>query len=122
MGLGTSGSSANRLKLGLVFLALGIVLLLWAWGNWIYRSSNGLNEGSVAVEPSSGLRSPAAMQAVQASPFVLMVGFFLVLVFLVGSYAIVRGSRRLREAILYKAPKPTASSDVWSMHKVPSED
>lgn len=122
MGLGTSASSANRLKLGLVFLALGVVLLLWAWGNWIYRSSNGLNEGSVVAEHPGGGRSPAAMQAIQASPFVLMVGFFLVIVFLVGSYAIVRGSRRLREAILYEKPKPTASDDVWSMHKTPTED
>jgi hypothetical protein len=122
MGLGTSASSVNRLKLGLVFLALGVVLLLWAWGNWIYRSSNGLSEGSVTVEHVAGARSPATMQAVQASPLVLMVGFFLVIVFLVGSYAIVRGSRRLREAILYEKPAPTASDDVWSMHKAPTEE
>lgn len=122
MGLGSSASSVNRLKLGLVSLALGVALLLWAWGNWIYRSSNGLNEGSVAAEHPAGARSPAALQALQASPFVLMVGLFLVIVFLVGSYAIVRGSRRLREAILYEKPKPTASDDVWAMHKTPTED
>lgn len=122
MGLGTSASSTNRLKLGLVSLALGVVLLLWAWGNWIYRSSNGFSDGAVAAEHAVAGRSPAAMQAVRASPFVLMVGFFLVIVFLVGSYAIVRGSRRLREALLYQKPKPTASDDVWSMHKPPTED
>lgn len=109
------------MKLGLVFLSLGVVLLIWAWGNWIYRSSNGIGDSSTMVDRAGGVRSPAAMQAVKASPFVLMVGLFLVVVFLVGSYAIVRGSRRFREAILHERPRPTASDDVWVMHKTPKD-
>lgn len=108
--------------MGLVFLAVGVVLLLWAWGNWIYRSSSGMSEGTVSVEHAGGARSPATMQALKASPLVLMVGLFLVIVFLVGSYAIVRGSRRLREAILYEKPSPTASADLWSLHKTPTDE
>jgi len=119
MSLGPSISSTHRMKLGLVFLALGVVLLIWAWGNWIYRSSTGMGESGVVLEERAGPRSPATIQALKASPFVLMVGLLLVLAFLIGSYAIVRGSRRLREALLHQKAPPTASDDVWMMHKTP---
>lgn len=123
MGLGASSSSSQRTKVGLVFLGLGLLMLLWAWGNWIYRSSNGPAEISpVAADLADVERSPAAMQAVKASPFVLMVALFLVVVFLVGSYAIVRGGRRFREALFHQKPKPTTAEDLWSMHKAPTEE
>jgi hypothetical protein len=45
----------------------------------------------------------------------------LLFVFLVGSFAIHRFSRRYRAYLLRKPASPTASEDVWRMHRLPEE-
>ena len=51
----------------------------------------------------------------------LLVGLILVLVVLLGSFILVRSSRRRRAALDHKYAPPTASEDVWAMHQL-SED
>ena len=106
------------MPLGLLFSALGVVLLLWAWGNWIYRSSTMIDNPASIPDHASAAKAARTTQAVQASPFVLMVGLLLILLFLVGSVVIVRSARRFRESVLHKKPPPTEADDVWAMHKL----
>ena len=42
-----------------------------------------------------------------------------VAVFLFGSYAIMRASRRFRDAMTARPIAPTPTPDIWSMHKLP---
>ena len=37
--LGKPGSEQHRSRLGFILLALGLLLMLWAWGSWIFRES-----------------------------------------------------------------------------------
>lgn len=39
MAQGLSGSEQNRIVTAIVLLVLGLLLLLWAWGSWVYRTS-----------------------------------------------------------------------------------
>jgi len=102
-----------------MFLAVGVVLLVWAWGNWMYRASMPTEEGSFAARRVDSEPRTDALRTARSSSAVLLLGFVLVLVFLVGSYAIVRGSRRFREAFLRPKLRPTSADDVWAMHKLP---
>ncbi len=43
----------------------------------------------------------------------------IILTFLVASFAIHRFSRRYRAMLLRKPAPPTASEDVWKMHRLP---
>jgi hypothetical protein len=117
---GLSDSDPKRLRAGLVFLVMGVLLMLWAWGSWLFRSATADTPG--AADKGGALPAGETVQAVQAGPAVLLLVLFLVLVFLFASYAIVRSSRRFRELIFRKRPPPTASDDVWAMHKPPPHD
>ncbi len=44
-----------------------------------------------------------------------------VLVFLFGTYAILRASRKSRESLAKQKPEHTDAGDVWAMHKLPKE-
>jgi hypothetical protein len=117
MTLGMRGSDQHRTRLGLLFLVIGIILVLWAWGSWVYRASVPVEtEGAIARNVSSP--SPDTVRAVRLSPVILLVGLFLVLLFFFGSYALVRAARRYRELADRKRPPPTPADDVWTMNKL----
>ena len=117
MSVGTPGSDQHRTRLGLPFLVLGTILMLWAWGSWIYRASNPL-ETAGATSEHLPAPSTKTVRAVRISPLILVVGLVLVLLFFFGSYAIVRAARRYRDLVGRKRPPPTPSDDVWTMHKL----
>ena len=117
MTFGLHGSDQHRKRLGLPLLVIGITLLLWAWGNWIYRTSKSVErEGMIAQEVTAP--SPETIRAVRLSPFVLLVGLLLVLLVLFGSYAIIRAARHYRAFADRKRPPPTPADDVWAMNKL----
>lgn len=72
---------------------------------------------SVAVGQSTQ-PGGAAVRAETVYEAVFWAGI-IVLVFLAGSYAIVRFSRRFRQFLLRRTEPPTHSEDVWSQHRVP---
>lgn len=59
----------------------------------------------------------------RAMGFVLVAILLLVLFFLLGSLIFVRSARRYRSAVerRRRQSSPTASADVWSMHKAPPD-
>ena len=49
----------------------------------------------------------------------LIVGLFMV--FVLGGFILIRGSRRYRERLLRRPPPPTPSVDIWKMHRLPDD-
>lgn len=121
MTLGMRGSDQRRKRLGLPLLAIGIVLMLWAWGSWIYRSSIRVEREGAIIQDAPA-PSPETIRAVGLSPLVLLVGLLLVLLVLFGSYTLIRAARRYRALADRKRPPPTPSEDVWAMNKLRNHD
>ncbi len=138
--LGAPGSEQFRNRTGWLILACGVALVIWAWGNWLYRASTPDEAAMIGREidaerrPSGttdgvrdGLEDEAAggktnrEAVVRAMPLWLVVTLLLVLAFLFGSSAIFRASRRYHQTLDRRRAPPTASDDVWSMHKLPDE-
>ncbi len=118
---GHSDREQHRIKLGLAFLVIGVVLVLWAWGSWIFRATTRA-ESSVVAAKSTIESSPEKLKVVRAAPSVLLTVGIVVLIFLVSSYVFVRASRRYRLGLIRKAPAPTDTTDVWAMNKPRSFD
>jgi len=49
----------------------------------------------------------------------LIIGLFMV--FVLGGFILIRGSRRYRERLLHRRPPPTPSNDIWKMHRLPDD-
>ena len=122
MSLGPSDSQANRVRVGLLCLAVGVVLMLWAWGNWFYRSSVASETVDGAGVRATGESMAEHGGAALGSSAALLLVFLIFLVFLVGSYALVRWSRRFREVLLRTPAAPTPSDDLWSKHKLRGDE
>lgn len=103
-----------RLRTGLVMLVLGVLLLVWAWGSWIYRTS-------VEASPSdSSLTAAGEVEPDPTAPFralarLLLYTLALVIIVLFGSYGIVRWMRRSSTARTQIPNLPSSNEDVWSM-------
>jgi len=117
MTFGTRRSDQRRTRFGLVFLVLGLALVLWAWGSWVYRASYPPEKEETTTQNVS-TASADTIRAVRASPLVLLVGLLLVLLALFGSHALIRAARRYRALALRKRPPPTPADDVWAMNKL----
>jgi hypothetical protein len=63
-----------------------------------------------------------SLSQLQALGQMLLYLLLLLLVFVLGSWAIMRGSRRFLGNILRRPAEPTPTSDVWSMHRLPDEN
>ncbi|MGB2987914.1 MAG: hypothetical protein WBE26_18755 [Phycisphaerae bacterium] len=114
------GSEHNRTRNAVICLAIGFLLVLWAWGSWSYRTSVAHRESvAVRVEPSE--HAPDRAKIVRALPLFLLVALLLVLVFLLGSYVLVRATRRYRQSVNRRRAAPSPIEDVWAMHKLPGE-
>jgi len=118
---GNSDMEQRRSRLGLLFLVAGVLLVLWAWGSWIYRTSTRAASGIVAVDVADDAPVDAA-KVIRAAPMVLLGVALVVLAFLVASYVFVRASRRYRQSLERRPNPPTDSTDLWSMHKLKDFD
>ncbi len=116
----------------LVFLA-GVILLLWAVGNLAYRSSvttpNPPEESRDSNRStdndnvdSVGKTPPDRREVAWAAGTFLVVGAGLVLLFLLGSYVLIRSSRNYQARLARRRNPPSPVEDVWAMHKLPQED
>lgn len=109
----------RRTTMGLAFLVVGLVLLMWAWGSWMYRASSvakPIAMGRVAEAPEQ------TQKVVGIAPGMLVGGVLLLVVFLAASFVLVRASRRYRKSLTRRGTSPSDSTDVWSMHKLKDFD
>lgn len=96
-----SASAGSGVGVG-VFLLLPRLLAGAAW---------------LAQEPAPPAESSGEDAKTLATVLVYLL--ILVVVFMFGSYAIMRASRRFRGALSRRKADPTEAGDVWAMHKVP---
>lgn len=133
MTLGTSGADQHRHRTALAFVGIGGLLLVFAWGTWLYRTSLGTmpapqtppGVASPTGDGPGGSEGPTADRreaAVRAAPFFLLIVFLLVLLVLFGGYAIVRVARRYLAATDRRRGPPTPSDDVWTVHTTPGSN
>jgi len=144
--LGEPDSEQFRFRLGLILLVIGLVLVLWAWGSWVFRVS--VPEGGERRESRLISFGPPLMvlgasvpaeagaaegtqdgqtpphdprRSVQVLSLTTMTIVLLLIVLLFGSLAIVVGTRHWRALAQRKRAAPTPNEDVWSMHKIPED-
>ena len=120
---GTAGSEQRPIKSALLFLVVGVVLLLWAWGSWLYRTlaNNGRRTVADSRPVDAAVGPSGSAEVAPVLPWFLMVGLLLVLVFLFGTFAVIRAARRYREVVARRRAGPTSAEDVWAMHKIPRD-
>ena len=113
-----SGSTdQQRLRAGYAVLSLGVFILLCTWVLFVMRGPEGVGEAATRgqkVEPPDPNQVLPALGA-----GVLLFGALLLIVFSVSVVALLRMGRNYRKSLLQKSSKPTPTSDVWKMHKVP---
>ncbi len=111
------GTDLSRIRLAIVILVIGIVMILWSWGNWVYRASTPPLEVPLA-QTQSDAPDALRVKAVSHLPQILMYSLIIGVVALFGGYAVLRASRRYYEAADRKRAGPTVTPDAWAMHKV----
>ena len=110
--LGSPNSEQYRTRVGLVILAVGFLLLFWAWGSWFYRNWVPVHAQAEALahrnvlpvaetDQEIGVRGAKATRTLS---LYLMMALAMVLVFLFGGYLLMRVTRRYRAAIDRKRP------------------
>jgi hypothetical protein len=140
--LGQPNSEQHRFRLGILFLVIGLVLVLWAWGSWVYRMSvpeepdrSGRESrisvmgppASAAIAPIEPLgKRPVARlgespRAPSLVPLTTMTIVLLLVLFFFGTLAVVVGTQRWRAMADRKRAVPTPNEDVWAMHKLPED-
>lgn len=111
--------AVKRQRAALVIALLGLLLIMWAWGSWVYRTSTMAASAAVTTTGAERRVTDPAQSARLLSMFLLVL-LILALVVIVGGYAVVRAGRRIREPIVAPPHGSTASDDVWQQHKLPA--
>jgi len=109
----------RRIAIGLLLIG-GLLLLI----SVVTALNQQAERRQIEVRRPTGSR-PASLQepheTVLARYWLAAAGG-LVLVFLLGTWAMVRFRRRMVALITAKPAPPTPSDDVWQMHKLPEDD
>lgn len=125
----------NRTAL-IVFLA-GVLLVLWAFGTLVYRTS--IQRPEHIEHPEQSTRSPVEsasasagrvppglssknVKATSATAMMFLLALALLMLFIMGSYILIRGSRRYQQWVGQKRSSSTPSEDLWAIHRTPALD
>lgn len=126
--LGPPGSEQYRSRVAFLLLVVGLALLFWAWGSWMFRASTPATAArippatAIAGDRAGNVATPAErVRVVRAVWQFLFFGLVLVMLVIFGTYTTVRAVRRYRAALEAKDKKPPDVRDAWSMHKLPTE-
>ena len=119
----------RRIKLGFAALVLGLLLVFWAWGSYLFRASTAARAQAIArvqVATNDGTLEGAnptdRAKIARALWLFLVFGLLVVFLILFGTYAIIRAGRRYRAQIERDRPPATNADDAWEMHTVPQSD
>lgn len=129
MRLNELAAEQRRIKLGFAALVLGLLLVFWAWGSYLFRASTPARAQAIArVQPVTddgsleGANPADRAKIARALWLFLVFGLLVVFLILFGTYAIIRAGRRYRAQIERERPPPTDGRDAWEMHTVPQDD
>lgn len=127
--LGQPESEHRRFRVGLAFLVVGVLLLLWAWVSWLFRASvpdEPTRRGSgFSLLPAAYAAAGEALdpeKGLARASLILMTLLLLLIVGAFGAYAAVIAVRRHRELMAHRRSAPTANADVWAMHRLPDDE
>lgn len=126
--LGPPGSEQYRTRVAFLFLVVGLALMFWAWGSWIFRASAPATAARIPTasaitgDSPENIASPRErVRVVRAVWQFLFFGLVLVMLVIFGTYTTVRAVRRYRATLEAKGKSPTDARDAWSMYKLPAE-
>ena len=102
-----SAPERYRVRNGLVFLVAGVLLLLWAWGSWLYRT---WQPGFLPTQERAEAIEAAGDQAPLSTPLLLFIVPVVLLLALFGGYFLAtRSSSRQKLAKKQKRLFSTSS-------------
>ena len=96
---------SRRIRHGLIFLVMGTLLVVWAWGSWLYRGWK--PDALPSAAPADAVDSLVNQAGNGGSISILLVVALLILVLVVlGTCILVRIRRRMRKTIgpQYRSP------------------
>lgn len=88
MSLHSSFGDEKRTRAGILFLVAGTLLVVWAWGSWVFRTSETPEASGKVVD------SGAAGEATGVGSTVVVVGVAALAGFALVGYLLLRRSRR----------------------------
>ncbi len=110
MTLGTHGADSFRFRAALVFLVGGLLLMLWAWGSWVYRTSASAPPmTAVAVDDAE---TPESREDATSVTRLLQTGLALLPVIVGGGVLLVWFSRRPRKAAVPRREGAPSTGDT----------
>ena len=109
----------QRLRAGCAVLAIGVIILLSAWGMSVVR---GPETGGEAARQHRKLDPPDPTRILpMIGAGMVVYGTVLIIVLFVCVMAFYRISRNYRKHLLRKPAEPTVTADVWKMHRLPDD-
>lgn len=121
MSLLGADSESTRMRFGLFSLVAGVMLIVWAGGNWMYRTTVSARPVSAAEQlDSSTVIDPGTPVAGLAR--LLLVGGGVLTVVLIGSFVLSRAARRYFRRQRQQRLRPTDAADAWSLGDRPDID
>ena len=114
----TSDSYRRWLVVGVAIMMALLFVATWSLMIDLTRPAT-LDEGVATSQPTP---SPERVRDARQMRAVLFYVMVLAGVFLVGSFAFLRWSKRFRRVILQKPHDPSPDDDVWAMHRLPDDD
>lgn len=138
-----------RVRTGTAILLIGMVLVLWAWGNWVYRltprgdaphptraptaggappaNTNAAPVTTPAIPSTSGAagssasdsKAPDQKRTAARMALVVVIGGVVIVAVFVGAIALARAARRWRAAASRRRLPPSITGDVWALHQAP---
>lgn len=121
MSLFGDDSEATRIRFGLISLVMGVILIVWAGGNWMYRTTVSARPVSAADQlDNSTITDPVTPVAGLAR--LLVLGGLVLTVVLIGSFVLSRAARKYFGRQQRQRLRPTDAADTWSLGDRPDTD
>jgi hypothetical protein len=112
MTVGSPRSDQSRSRVALVFLVAGVMLLLWSWGSWVYRTSASARRDAVAIAPDD-LEASVPVGAGTAFRQWLAAGAVLAAAMAAGGYVLTRSGGRSSGAAVRDGTVVPSTDDAW---------
>lgn len=114
MSLFGADSEATRMRFGLLALVIGVMLIVWAGGSWMYRTTVSARPVSSADQINSSTETDPATPVAGLARLLLLGGLVLTVV-LIGSFVLSRAARRYFGRQRLQRLRPTDAADAWSL-------